>query len=164
MRMGSNPNTSAPRRTSEWSAELPIKPKPMMATSQVRMAIVFLQRHRSSRGGQAAGGAGVGDSEPFRSRECPTKPAGHQDGPTIRRPAQARLCTTRTRSFEHLIPFSKEPNTCARSIPRPAILQLAPGNFDRHRTILCTRRASDAATEPKPWRHRCSPIGSRPTR
>jgi hypothetical protein len=52
MLMGSNPNTSAPRRTGEWSAELPIKP--MMATSQVRMAIVFLQSRRSSRGGRAA--------------------------------------------------------------------------------------------------------------
>src|SRR6266576_1352557 len=67
MLMGSNPNTSAPRRTSEWSAELPIKPKPMMATSQLRMAIVFLQRCRSSRGGPVAGDAVAGDSGPSQS-------------------------------------------------------------------------------------------------
>ena len=75
MLMGSNPNTSAPRRTSEWSAELPIKPKPMMATSQLRMAIVFLQRRRSSRDGQATGGAVAGDSGPFRPR-CRSGPSG----------------------------------------------------------------------------------------
>src|SRR6266566_746830 len=79
MLMGSNPNTSAPRRASEWSAELPIKPKPMMATSQVRMAIVFLQRRRSGRGGGVAGGAVADDSGHSAPRV--SNEAGRAPGP-----------------------------------------------------------------------------------
>jgi hypothetical protein len=41
---GSNPKTSAPLPESEWSTELPMRPKPMMATSQVRMKISFPER------------------------------------------------------------------------------------------------------------------------
>jgi hypothetical protein len=72
------------------------------------MAIVFLQRHRSNRGGQVAGGAVAGDSGPFRSRECPTKPAGLQDGPTIRPSEALDHADAEFRTSDSIF---KEPNT-----------------------------------------------------